>query len=153
MGASLLKKTSLFEQLNDKQIEEIAKLGPLRDVMVGEELFIEGEEAKSFFVVETGTIEISRKGEKESNTVSRLSAGMFFGEMALFDPAPRAGTARVAENGRVFEFNYEKVTSWLEKNPEIALGFYRGALKTLCRRIRHTTQDLSSLKELKLRHA
>src|SRR5262249_37191529 len=66
----------------------IAYLATPKAVEAGTEIVREGETGNDFFVLMMGTATVTRHGHE----VGRLEPGNFFGELALFDPAPRNAT-------------------------------------------------------------
>ena len=65
---------------------------PARDFKAGEVIFIQGDDARQPFIVQSGEVEI-RLGNRLLETVSQYG---IFGEMALIDAAPRSATAVAA---------------------------------------------------------
>ncbi len=61
----------------------------------GDWIFVEGEPAMSFYVIEQGEIEVLRRDPTgQQHLVARLGPGEFFGEMALLDGTVRIGSVR-----------------------------------------------------------
>ncbi len=62
----------------------------------GEVIFTEGEVGAEAYVIEQGTVEISKSDGNAVLILSVLTAGAVLGEMALIDSSPRMATARAA---------------------------------------------------------
>lgn len=60
----------------------------------GSEIIKEGTSGSSVFLIVEGRCEVRRQG----NRLCELSAGEFFGEISILDPAPRTATVRAVEN-------------------------------------------------------
>jgi CRP-like cAMP-binding protein len=149
----ILKKGYLFESLDSDELAIIAELVTERDIIAGDNVFDEGDDASSLYMIRQGTIEIRKMGPGGTeHPVAQLVAGSHFGEMAFVDHAKRAAAAYAPENTKVLEIKYADLEQLIGSNPKIGLKIYRSLAAILCRRIRTTTGDLSSLKELKLRH-
>jgi len=81
-------KVSIFSACSKEELLHVARLCSLREVPVGAAAITEGETGDEFFVILRGDVVVTRGGVE----VARLGAGDFFGELALFDPAPRNAT-------------------------------------------------------------
>lgn len=88
MDADALKSVPLFEGLSRKERQHVAELMDEVDVEEGRHLIDEGRLGWEFFVVESGEVEVTAKGEKLAN----LGPGSFFGELALMDEERRTAT-------------------------------------------------------------
>lgn len=149
----LLKKGYLFEALLPEELEALAEVITERDVIAGDYVFDEGATAAALFIIKSGAVEILKKGAGgDEQKVAVLSTGSHFGEMAFIDRMPRAAAAMTRENTKLLELSYEAIDKLIASKPEVGLKIYKALAIVLCHRIRQTTGDLSSLKELKLRH-
>lgn len=63
-----------------------------------------------------------------------------------------AGDYVFDEGAKLIEIGYNDLENVINAQPAIGNKMFRSLAAVLCRRIRQTTGDLSSLKELKLRH-
>jgi CRP-like cAMP-binding protein len=81
-------KVPIFSACSTGELMRVAALCTLRDANPGEPIIVEGDVSFEFFVILRGDVSVTRGGVE----VGRLTAGDFFGELALFDPAPRNAT-------------------------------------------------------------
>ena len=88
MEKTQLKNVPFFSKLKKKELEHVAQQCDEIDVAAGKVLARQGDLGDEFFVIEEGTAEVTRDGEK----VAELAAGDFFGEMALLDAERRNAT-------------------------------------------------------------
>ncbi len=66
---------------------------------LGDEIiFDEGEEGQALYLVMSGRVLISRAHDSELEVITELSAGSFFGDLALLDNSPRNAQARAMDN-------------------------------------------------------
>jgi class 3 adenylate cyclase len=83
-----LKNVPFFGNLSKKELTAVAKQTDEIDVPAGKVLIRQGDIGHEFFVIEDGTAEVAKDGQK----VSELKAGDFFGEMALLEEDRRTAT-------------------------------------------------------------
>lgn len=143
---ALLQKGFLFQNFTPHELQLITETVTERWASVGSIIFGENAPADSLFVIQQGTVEIVKEGgENKEVVVARLSEGAHFGEMAFVDRAPRAAAARACENTKLIELPYAALERIVATQPIIGLKLYHSIAKTLCARIRQTTNDLSHL--------
>ena len=83
-----LKSMNQFKGYNKAQLREVARLAEQVRVGEGKILIREGQFGKEFFLILSGTVEVTRKGR----VVNALGPGDFFGELAALNRAPRNAT-------------------------------------------------------------
>jgi len=83
-----LAQVPMFSTCTPQDLEEVAKLATPRHVDVGDVIVREGDAGTEFFVLASGSALVRRGGD----VVASLEPGAYFGELALFDPAPRNAT-------------------------------------------------------------
>ncbi len=64
----------------------------------GTRIYSEGEKADVAYVIVSGQVEITTAQQQGSVTLNLLTQGQLFGEMALFENAPRSATATAVED-------------------------------------------------------
>lgn len=79
-------------QIDDLMIDLIGKKNV--DLNAGDLLFSEGDTADSAFVVKSGLLEVTRKGNGAEVVIGTCGPGTIVGEMALIDEKPRSATIR-----------------------------------------------------------
>lgn len=148
-----LKKTYLFENLKAEELESLSEIAKTKDVIAGDYVFDEGTQATSLYILKSGAVEILKKASGgDEQTIAQISTGSPLGEMAFVDRMPRAAAAMVRENTKLIDIPYDALDKLIQSQPAIGHKIYKSIAVVLCRRIRQTSGDLSSLKELKLRH-
>ena len=83
-----LKRVPLFAELDDGEVEQIARLFKERRFAAGETVVREGSGGAAFFLIESGEATVSVGGVERSV----LDRGDYFGEIALIDEGPRSAT-------------------------------------------------------------
>jgi CRP/FNR family cyclic AMP-dependent transcriptional regulator len=152
MGAELLKNIYLFKDLKANEVEQIAALVKTETLAPRDEVFAEGDKAASLFIIKYGSVQIKRSGQNDGVEVARLATGAHFGEMSFVDGESRSATATTLEKTEILKIDFAELTAFFEKNPGIAVKFYRSLSLFLCGRLRMTTMDLSFAREKNIRH-
>src|SRR4051794_31528939 len=88
MNESSLRSIPLFEKLPKNALQLIAQHADEIDVPDGTNLVRQGEFAYEFFVIEQGSAEVIRDGQR----IAELGAGDFLGEMGIVGKAVRNAT-------------------------------------------------------------
>ena len=81
-------KVPIFKACSRDELIRVARVTRIKEVPAGEAVIREGDRGREFFVILDGTAHVTRGGDE----VATLNKGDFFGELALFDPAPRNAT-------------------------------------------------------------
>jgi CRP-like cAMP-binding protein len=92
-----------------------------REFPAGAVLFEEGQPGNHMYIVVTGEIEIRRQVGGSERVLAVLSAGEFFGEMAILNGRPRSATAVARSAARLVVIDGTTFEAMLRARPEIAL--------------------------------
>ncbi|MFC5402099.1 Crp/Fnr family transcriptional regulator [Cohnella soli] len=137
-----LKKVSLFDNLNDEQLEHILRISHRRSLPGGTILFHEKELGTTFYVVLSGSIKLfTKSGAGEEKVLSLVNGGESFGELSLLDGRPRSASAQTLEATTVLELTSEHFMTLMQQHFDIT----RGILAELCRRLRATNEHVNDL--------
>jgi CRP-like cAMP-binding protein len=106
-AAELIDALSLFEDLDEDVLSDLAGRVRLRPVSRGQPVVRQGERAEAFYVVRRGTLEVVEEDPASGNerVLRVLGRGESFGELALVRAAPRSATVRSVEDAEVFEID------------------------------------------------
>ena len=88
MNQARLKDVPFFNSLTEQDLAAVAQQTDEISVEAGAVLAREGDLGDEFFVIDSGTAEVTRDGAP----VAKLSAGDFFGEIALIREERRTAT-------------------------------------------------------------
>lgn len=108
---------------------------------VGTVLFREGEIGHEMYVLQSGEVEISRRIKDRETVIAVLSAGEFFGEMAIVNNRPRSATATVRSEAQVLVIDGRTFEAMLRGKVEIAVRL----IKTLATRLERANQQIELL--------
>ena len=92
-----LKRTSLFSELNERELQEVAASVSWEWFPRGHVIISQGSKAADFYVVHSGRVKVCvSEGERET-TLAVLSRGECFGEMSLLSGGATTATVKAAE--------------------------------------------------------
>ncbi len=116
-----LRAIDLFRPLSEEELRLAASRFRRLHYAGGERLIAEGEPGDSFFVIDHGEVEVSKRFGRSQRTLARLMEGQFFGEMALLTGEPRSASVTAATDVDVFTIDKTGFHEVLVKNPAIAV--------------------------------
>jgi CRP-like cAMP-binding protein len=94
----LIESLDLFAGASRLAIERIARAAVSVTEPAGSVLIREGEEADSLWVLVSGEVAVSARGEAEhARRLRTMGAGSYFGEIGLLRRVPRTATVRTLE--------------------------------------------------------
>ena len=134
----ILSGVSLFEGFTREQLRLLAFGAENLRLSAGRELFEEGAEADSAYVVARGGIVLYREREGERAVVGYAGAGVMLGELALIAEARRLTSARAEVDTDLIRLNRKLFRRILEEYPEVAVMLYdriAGELQAMIERI------------------
>jgi CRP/FNR family cyclic AMP-dependent transcriptional regulator len=107
----------------------------------GTVLFREGDEGREMFVVNAGSVTITKRVGEVEKILSRLGAGEFLGEMAILNNKPRSATAVCAEDCRLLVIDAKTFEAMIRSNSEIAVRL----IKKLSDRLAEANEQIENL--------
>lgn len=148
-----LKNIYLFKDLSTDELSKIAKLCSEREVIAGQDVFVTGQNAESFFVIQQGTIKIHKTTSSgDELQLTSLATGGHFGEMPFLNGDARTASAQATESSRLIEIPYQGLRTLLNDDVRISDKVHRSLSRFLAQRLKTTTGDLSEAKETLLKH-
>jgi CRP/FNR family cyclic AMP-dependent transcriptional regulator len=90
-------RVPIFKACSRDELLRVARVTRVREYPASDVIINEGDKGRDFFVILEGSARVTR-GDQE---VAKLERGDFFGELALFDPAPRNATVTAVDKVRL----------------------------------------------------
>lgn len=90
-------RVPIFKACSRDELMRVARVTRIREHLADDVIIHEGAKGRDFFVILEGEARVTRGGEE----VATLKRGDFFGELALFDPAPRNATVTAVSKLRL----------------------------------------------------
>jgi CRP-like cAMP-binding protein len=92
-----------------------------RTFQAGEMIFSEFEPGDTFYLIQSGRVELVKIIGDVEKTLDILQPSEMFGEMAILENSPRSATAIALDVVKVLEFNHQNFEILMLGNPQIAL--------------------------------
>lgn len=149
-----LAKIQLFEDFdpaneNDKKIlTDVYNSISLKKFSKGQIIIEEGKTGDEFFILNTGSVHISRKTPDGDNiALADLNAGMniFFGETALVSDDPRSATVTAIDDCTCLVLSSKKFHSICKNEPLLGYRVLSVLARRMAKTIRETNRDKATL--------
>lgn len=114
-----LRKVPFLKAIPSEQLDDIAKLLKERVLLAEEAIVKEGEPGKSMFFILRGVIRVSKVIDGVDQDIATLTAGDFFGEIALLKKVPRTASCRSITPTSLYELHSDDFNKLKEKYPSI----------------------------------
>ncbi len=138
----------IFPGVSERWLAHMAGTARLRQYPAGSIICQEGEIGDTFFIIESGLVEVSKLLDGEtSRTLARHAPGEFFGELAVVQNIPRAATVTAIEDTELLEISKGDFGEHLENNPALAASIMRVVAARL------NDADQRSIAELRRKNA
>ena len=123
----LLSQTEFFADAAPHVLSDLAEQRVERNLVRGDVLFREGDQAESMYLLVSGRIAIiiANPLDARETVVSLMEHGDLFGEMSMLDHQPRSATARALEATRLVEIPFAPVIEAFEQDPKMLWGVTR----------------------------
>lgn len=113
--ADRLARLPLFGELDAHDLGHVAGWLRVVELAPGDILIRQGAMPDDVYVLEDGTVEVTRDGER----IATLGAGDVVGEIALVDPQRRTATVHAATPVRAVALNLRDLPEMASEMPEI----------------------------------
>lgn len=131
-----LKESALFSSLTPLELKIVDGMMHERRYLADEIVFDEGEEGQALYLVMSGRVIISRQLGATREVVAELSAGAFFGDLALLDDSPRNAQTRALDNCELAVFFRADFMGLMETDPVIGYKISLALARHIGRRLR-----------------
>jgi CRP-like cAMP-binding protein len=122
-----LGEVPMFQACSEEEVSAVAYLASPGTYEAGAAVVREGDAGDEFFVLMMGTATVSRQGRD----VASLEPGDYFGELALFDPAPRDATVTADVPVTVAVLERARFQAALDAVPALRDALLRGMARRL----------------------
>lgn len=137
-----LGKVPLFKYLTYSELMQVLSLVRMQTFSGGHELMREGGMGDEMYIIVSGSVEVLKGGQ----VLAKRGKGEIFGDMGLFDNAPRSATVRTAESTTAMSITRKELLTLLRRDSQIAVKFLWSLNQELSSRLRRTSQELAEAK-------
>jgi len=116
-----LSSIPMFRSCTSEQLDRLAELGTAVSATDGA-VVEEGDRGDDFFVITSGKARVNRDGRD----VAELGPGDYFGELSLFDPAPRNATVAAVGPMSLVSLSRDAFVRALDEMPPIRDALLHG---------------------------
>ena len=112
----------------------------------GEVIIEEGSPSKDAYIIELGSVEVSKRSESGNiQVLTKLDKNDIFGEMGMIDQLPRSATVRALEDCSISVMTPDTFNLLAKRNPKALMPI----LKVLAKRLRNTLKIIEDANEQK----
>ena len=84
-------------------------------------LFAEGEMGNNLYIIQEGSVKITKIADNQEIVLAVLKKGDIFGEMAMLENKPRAATAEIYEDSTLLSVNRANFSILLNEQPDMVV--------------------------------
>lgn len=134
----ILRQVPFFSHMTDSELERLHQNGHVLSLQAGEVAVREGDIGDCMYVVLDGQVSVHKNDDsRHAVTIATLSAGDFFGEMALLDAGPRSASVTCQARCSLFVLDQDAFRNLLAQADS---GAVLRLFAALTRRVRDTTE-------------
>ena len=123
----VLKRVPLFEDLNKREVGQVARLFKERRFAEGETVAKEGAGGAAFFLIDSGEATVTLGGKPRAT----LKQGDYFGEIALIDGGARSATVTASSELVCWGLTYWDFRPLVQGNATICWKLLQAMAKRL----------------------
>jgi small-conductance mechanosensitive channel/CRP-like cAMP-binding protein len=124
----ILQDLILLQCLSSAEIEGLASKSELRLLEPGEKLFAQASKDATLYVLASGILEFTRQLDAlPVETIGRMGAGDYVGEIGLLTGAAHATTATAITHCRIYHLTRDAIAPLLKAKPDLASAFDKSA--------------------------
>lgn len=142
MRDNILNSINIFSDLSDEECKAFQKFFKPRNYLKNSMIILEEEYGDLVFVVQKGTIKITRVNDEGKEVIlALLGPGEIFGELAILDGEARSANALAQENCQLLAINKEDFLEILKNKFSVSFNL----MCELAKRLRKSDQQIEAL--------
>jgi CRP-like cAMP-binding protein len=137
----------IFAGMSPVALKQLSSSATILETSAHHTVFSQGEVARSFFLIETGEVEVFQTdSDGQEKTLAHLPQGDFFGEMAILECTPRSATVRTTRPTLLHEITTGHMHDLYKSMPAEYSILILNIARDLARRL-HKMDDLFSFRK------
>ena len=147
----LLKNTKIFTSLNRRQLDSIDRIVYERFFQAGETVFQQGDPGIGMYIIQSGSIYIVQMPAE--HILAELTAGDFFGEIALLNETPRSASAIAKSDCTLLCVSQPDLLGLFKRDPKLGVKVLTALSQITGQRVIQLDQDILTLHEKLEQHS
>ncbi len=145
--AEWLKKTDLFETLEDPQLNDILSHSLVESFREGDTVFRQGDKANHLYVLVEGAVDLTVKAMEEIGFMTSKidKEGAVFGTPALMEPYRYNVTATCLKASRILIIEADYLKAKMMKEPKMGLEIMKKLASIYFNRLNELRSGVSNL--------
>ncbi len=143
--ATELRSMPLFRHFADDQLIALAKIIVSATFKHAEVLFREDHDGRDLFILERGTVHVTRKTPVGTQILTTMGFGSLFGEISYLDQGQRSATAFGVGDGSFLRLPAAALDHAMQVNRELAVSMLWSFWKTLADKVRSANGQMAEL--------
>jgi diguanylate cyclase (GGDEF)-like protein len=145
-SSTLLSRVGLFSHLSAAELELLSDHLAAVELSEGQTLFREGDTGNDMFILSEGAAAVSiLLPDGKEREIARFAPGDFFGEMSIFDNAPRSASCRALAKSSLFSLSRDAFADIIREHPQMAQKLMYRMLNVTTQRLRGTSEFVSEM--------
>ena len=141
-----LKGVDIFSSLDSEDLSRILPSFTVIDEEADHAIFREGDEGNEMYIVVSGAVATTVSlPDGKTFEIATFGPGDFFGEMSVFEQAPRSATCTTREHSRLLSLHEREFFKFLTQHSESAIKIMYRMLNITAGRLMNTGQFLTDM--------
>ena len=117
----LLKGIPIFEELSNRELQNIARIAYQRHYNAGEVIIHEGQNAAGMYIMVDGQAEVTKTLDDGTMLhLTTLENSGLFGDVGLLDSSPRTATVKAVRDSSIIGFFRPELLELMNSDPRLA---------------------------------
>ena len=147
VSAEWLKKTELFENLNESHLNVILSRSSVESLTEGKTIFRQGEEANRLYILIQGAVDLTAKAQEQIDFMtSKIEReGAVFGTASLMEPFRYNVSATCLKPSKVLVIDASFIQKMMEEDPKMGMEMMKKLASIYFNRLNDLRSGVSNL--------